>query len=91
MWFTFYSRTVRVFASRTQNPLHDVYPENTTGQEQNIHTPIQVAFFAIEDFCSLPFSLELQQLLTRVVYLVSVEENVQHVEVFSHQHNVPFL
>jgi hypothetical protein len=25
-----------------------VYPENTTGQEQNIHTPIQVAFFAIK-------------------------------------------
>ena len=43
-----YSRTVRVFATRTQNPLYDVYPENTTGQEQNIHTPIQVAFFAIK-------------------------------------------
>ena len=25
-----------------------MYPENTTGQEQNIHTPIQVAFFAIK-------------------------------------------
>ena len=43
-----YSRTVRVFARRTQNPLYDVYPENTTGQEQKIHTPIQVAFFAIK-------------------------------------------
>jgi hypothetical protein len=42
-----YSRTVRVFATRTQNPLYDVYPENTTGQEQN--TPIQVAFFAIKE------------------------------------------
>ena len=45
-----------------------------------------------EDFCSLPFSLELQQLLTRVVYFVSfLGENVQHVEVFSHHHNVSFL
>jgi hypothetical protein len=44
-----YSRTVRVFATRTQNPLYDVYSENTTGQEQNIHTPIQVAFFAIKE------------------------------------------
>jgi len=44
-----YSRTVRVFATRTQNPLYDVYPENTTGQEQNIHTPTQVAFFAIKE------------------------------------------
>jgi hypothetical protein len=44
-----YSRTVRVFATRTQNPLYDVYPENTTGQGQNIHTPIQVAFFASKE------------------------------------------